>query len=232
MHKEEIPYKIVFGLEGREMTEDETINYTKSKVVNFNVDHLHSMDEIKEHLHMIKQLRGEEPFPKYFIGPQRLYAHHFADLVVTHNNINKVLQLTDDELFSRVAYEYIDFKRFNSVFKNYRGNNSLDHHERYYLKEGIKIAKDLLDFKTVDSIIEKYNWANLTGGELYDIVIRAQKKLLKKWTKYTEELVSAGARILLSEYGVYFHHTDGVTLQEYIDSAKQFRRENWDFDLE
>ena len=47
-----------------------------------------------------------------------------------------------------------------------------------------------------------------------------------------ENLVAAGERILFTKYSYYFYHSVDITLNEYVASAKKFRKENWDFDLE
>lgn len=222
----------------REMTREETIEYLKKNITDYEKEVayckgecLKTMAEIKEYEHMRKQLNGETPLQTYYTGKRRKYFQDAAEAVIQFSNINKINLLSDDELFEKVALKSLSWIEDDVQIDDAYINQHITVRDRMYIDEGIKKAKEFLDFEWVEAVIEKYSWAQITGEELFEFVKDAQKKLIEHKTKYLEELVAAGERILFTKYSSYFHHTVNCPLSKYVADAKEFRKKNWDFDL-
>lgn len=229
------PYDPEHKIIEREMTIQETIDYLKREVKYYEENHetsLMPMAEIEEYEDMKKQLNGEIPLKTYFIGAEdkRLEAIETAKDVLLYGNYNEIRRLSDEEIFKKVALTYLFGTDKVDVDDTYI-NQHLTVREQRYLNEGIKAVKETMDFAWVEAVIEKYGWAMITGDELFQLIKDAQKQLRKEKTKYLEELVYAGERILFTPYSSHFHHTAGMTLSEYVAEAKKFREEHWDFEL-
>lgn len=212
---------------GREMTVEETVVYLQESINMFKRFRiLHTMAETREYEYMCKQLSGEVPLATYYTKGWQTFALDAARQIIHINNIEEIMQLSDEELFRIVAEEYLysPFPVDNNDAIDM--NQRLSEREKVFIKESIKEVKDYLDWDWYESVMEKYDWATITGSELYELVEEGQMQIKTKRTPHLEKIVAAGERILFAVYHIPFHRTGALPLREYIANAKKWLTEN------